>query len=215
MKLNHVNERCPGCSGSSYDLDVSAVMCGDAMRNISVVWLLYRYKSPNPNSIPSLVPNSKKYPIPQLITRARGCWLTTFINRRQVQNKMFSRIKINIDISCLSKLEDILHWKYFITLSSTYTIHSLISPLVPHICVSKLGQHWFRQWLVACSAPSHCLDQCWLIVNWTLRNKRYWNSIRNTKGFFHEKHLKMSSAKWWPFCPGRDELSCPPRQQRS
>ena len=22
-------------------------------------------------------------------------------------------------------------------------------PLVPHICISELGQHWFRQWLVA------------------------------------------------------------------
>ena len=43
--------------------------------------------------------------------------------------------------------------------------------LVPHICVRELGQHWLRQWLVACSAPSHCLNQCWLIVNWTPGNK--------------------------------------------
>ena len=25
---------------------------------------------------------------------------------------------------------------------------------------------------------------------------------------FMEMHLKISSAKWWPFCPGGDELRC-------
>ena len=38
-------------------------------------------------------------------------------------------------------------------------------PLVWHICVSESGQHWFRKWLVAYSAPSHYLNQCWVIVN--------------------------------------------------
>ena len=59
-------------------------------------------------------------------------------------------------------------------------------PQVPHICDSELGQHWFRQWLVACSAPSHYLNQCWLIVNWTLRNKLQWNLNQNTKLFIYE-----------------------------
>ena len=59
-------------------------------------------------------------------------------------------------------------------------------PLVPHICVSELGKHWFRQWLVASSAPSHYLNQCWLIVNWTLRNTPQKNSNQNTKVFIHE-----------------------------
>ena len=30
---------------------------------------------------------------------------------------------------------------------------------------------WFRQWLVACSAPSHCPNQCCRIVDWTHKNK--------------------------------------------
>ena len=30
---------------------------------------------------------------------------------------------------------------------------------------------WFRKWLVAWSAPSHYLNHCWIMVNWTLRNK--------------------------------------------
>ena len=54
-------------------------------------------------------------------------------------------------------------------------------PPVPHICVSESDQHWFRQWLVACSAPSHYLNQCCYIVNWTFRNKLQWNLNRNTK----------------------------------
>ena len=54
---------------------------------------------------------------------------------------------------------------------------------VTHICVIKLGHHWFRYWLVACSAPSHYLNQCWNIVNWTFRNKLQWNFNRNSNIF--------------------------------
>ena len=61
------------------------------------------------------------------------------------------------------------------------------SPPVPHICVGELGQHWFRQWLVACSAPSHYLNQYWLVVNLTLGNQSQWNSSPNTKLFIYEK----------------------------
>ena len=81
----------------------------------------------------------------------------------------------------------------------------LTHPPVPHICVSELGQRWFRQWLVACSAPSHYLDQCWVIVNCILRNKPQWN--QNTKLFIHKMHLKISSAKWQPFCLGLNVLN--------
>ena len=38
-------------------------------------------------------------------------------------------------------------------------------PLVPPICVGKLGQRWFRWWLVAYLVPSHYLNQCLFIVN--------------------------------------------------
>ena len=58
--------------------------------------------------------------------------------------------------------------------------------LVPHICVGEVNQHWFRNWLVVYPAPSHHLNQCQLIVNWTLRNKLQWNSNQNTKLPIHE-----------------------------
>ena len=68
-------------------------------------------------------------------------------------------------------------------------------PLVPHICVSELGHHLFRWWLVACSAPSHYLNKCWFTINWTTRNTFQWNLNRNFIIFIQQKHLKMSSAK--------------------
>ena len=51
---------------------------------------------------------------------------------------------------------------------------------VTHICVTNLGHQWFRWWLVACSAPSHYLKQCSIIVNWTLRNKFQSQSCKDT-----------------------------------
>ena len=57
-------------------------------------------------------------------------------------------------------------------------------PLVPYICVSESYQHWFRKWLVHYLAPN--LDQCWHIVNWTIRSKLQWNFNQNTKLFIHE-----------------------------
>ena len=51
---------------------------------------------------------------------------------------------------------------------------------VTHICVSKLTIIGFIQWLVAWPAPSYHLNQCWNIVNWTIRNKIRWNLNRNS-----------------------------------
>ena len=79
-------------------------------------------------------------------------------------------------------------------------------PLVPHICTSESCQHWFRKWLVTYSAPSHYLNQCWVIVNWTLRNKLQRNFSKKITFSFKKAHLKMSSAKWRLFCPGEDEF---------
>ena len=73
--------------------------------------------------------------------------------------------------------------------------------LVPHICVSELIKHWFKKWLVACSAPRHYLNQSWVIVSWTLTNKLQWNSVNKA---FHSWTCNWKSRlpKWRPFCPG-------------
>ena len=51
--------------------------------------------------------------------------------------------------------------------------------LRPSDAFMRRYHHWFRQWLVAWSAPSHYLNQCWHIVNLTLMNKLQWNFNRN------------------------------------
>ena len=57
---------------------------------------------------------------------------------------------------------------------------------MPHLCVSGWGQHWFRWWLVAYTAPSHYLNQCCVIVNWILSNTLQWKFHQNTKPFIHK-----------------------------
>ena len=63
-------------------------------------------------------------------------------------------------------------------------------PLVPHTCFNESGQRCFRWWLVAYSAPGHYLNQCWVIINWTLRNKLQWNFDQNAKVFIYENASK-------------------------
>ena len=62
----------------------------------------------------------------------------------------------------------------------------ILSPLVPYICIGELGQHWLGWWLLACSAPIHYMDQCWLTINWTLGNNLQWNCYRNSNTFIEE-----------------------------
>ena len=52
---------------------------------------------------------------------------------------------------------------------------------VTHICVSKVTR----------SVPSHYLNQCWNIVNWTLRNKLKWNLNRNSYISIQENAFKI------------------------
>ena len=63
-----------------------------------------------------------------------------------------------------------------------------------HICVTNLDHHWFRWWLVTCSAPNHYLNQYWSIVNWTLDNIVHWNLNQNTLIFIEENAFE--NAVW-------------------
>ena len=51
---------------------------------------------------------------------------------------------------------------------------------------SDPGHHWFRSWLVAWPAPSHDLNKCWNVVNWTLWHKFQWNLNGNLHIFIQE-----------------------------
>ena len=79
---------------------------------------------------------------------------------------------------------------------------------VMHKCVIKSNHHCFRQWLVAWPTPSHYLNQCWNIVNWTLDNWTNFNDIliKIQQFSFKKIRSKMLSGKWRPFCLGLNEL---------
>ena len=48
-----------------------------------------------------------------------------------------------------------------------------------------LGQHWFRQCLVAClMAPSHCLAQCWLITREVFRHSPEGKFVGNSSNIY-------------------------------
>ena len=68
-----------------------------------------------------------------------------------------------------------------------------------HICVSKLGNHWFRWWLVAHLSSSHYLNQCYPIVNLALSNKLQGYFDKYTTNSVEKLQLKLSPAQWHPF----------------
>ena len=43
--------------------------------------------------------------------------------------------------------------------------------------------------------PSHYLNQCWLVVNWTLGNKFQWNPNQNTNIFIEENEFQIVVCK--------------------
>ena len=83
------------------------------------------------------------------------------------------------------------YYKHKQIFKSWFTHH----PLMPHICVSELD-----------SAPSHYLNQCWVIINRTFTINFSEILVKNQTFSFKKMHLKMSSTIWWPFRPGEDEL---------
>ena len=57
------------------------------------------------------------------------------------------------------------------------------------------NHYWFRWCLVAWSAPSHYVNQCWNIVNWTLGNKLQCNLNKNLYIFIHENAFENVICK--------------------
>ena len=52
------------------------------------------------------------------------------------------------------------------------------------------SHHCFRWWPVAWSPSSNYVNQCWNIVNWTIRNQLQWNINQNAYIFIHENALE-------------------------
>ena len=76
---------------------------------------------------------------------------------------------------------------------------------VMHVCFGNINHHWFRKWLVACSAQCHYLNQWLNIVNWTLRNTFQWHLNRNLNIFIEENTFEnvvceMAAILFRPQC---------------
>ena len=72
--------------------------------------------------------------------------------------------KLTINSHIQEKYEALLNWEKKIYIKVWLT---LCLPL-RHVCVSERDQHPLWQWLVAYSVPGHCLNKCWLFINWTI-----------------------------------------------
>ena len=78
------------------------------------------------------------------------------------------------------------------------------------VFIAKLTITHFILWLVTWSVPSHYLNQCWNIANWTLRNKLQWNFDKNSYIFIQENAFenfcKTAAILSWPRCVTALEL---------
>ena len=64
-----------------------------------------------------------------------------------------------------------------------------------------------KEWWLICMAPSHYLNQCWVIVNWTLRNKLQWNFNQHTKFSNHENASENIVCEMVAILSRGDELT--------
>ena len=114
----------------------------------------------------------------------------------------------NINVSCHQR-----HLGHCLVLgskkSSAMKSHFIVSlthlPLVPHICLRESGEHWFRSRLFGAKPLSKpMLDYRQLDPN-EQTSVKFFIKIQNFS--FMKMSIKISSAKWRPFCPEGDELS--------
>ena len=78
---------------------------------------------------------------------------------------------------------------------------------VTHMCIGNITRITSDNVLPPGRQPSHYLNQCWNVVNWTLRNELKWILIEIQTFSFKIMHMKMSSAKWRPFYLGLNALT--------
>ena len=67
-----------------------------------------------------------------------------------------------------------------------------------HICFTKLDHHWFSLWLVASLAPSHYLNQGWLIVNSTIKAPSHLDVWRERVNIVWENHQHVQKRMCVP-----------------
>ena len=100
----------------------------------------------------------------------------------------FSEILIGIKTFSLKMLLKMASgkWRPFCLGLRVLTHCKLVTPYG----VVQLSPHQLRWWLVACSAQSQYLCQCWIIVNLTCGNQLEQNSHHYTKSLWQENVIE-------------------------
>ena len=87
-----------------------------------------------------------------------------------------------------------------------HSISNSSSPSAPYMR-QWIGSAFIQIWFVAYSVPSHYLNQCWVIVKWTLRNKLPWISNQNRNIFIKQNASKEIVCEMAAISPGGDQLT--------
>ena len=115
------------------------------------------------------------------ITSSTSMILTSFLSTR-----VFNRACV----VCRNQVNDLLieaEWRIHVRLNTNH--------------------HWFRQWLVACSAPSFISAKAGILVIEPIKKYNFSEiSIEIYIFLFKKMHLKKSFGKWLPFCIGLNML---------
>ena len=123
---------------------------------------------------------------------------------KPIENHWWKMLNILVIIAMAQCKKDIttvrLQWSY-VFLALTHQLYLLTHQgCGTHKYPCKLGHHWFRSWLVTCSAPSHYLNQC--LISYTPRNE-----VRG--GILDSACLSVRLSVCLSVCLSVN-LSCPP-----
>ena len=97
--------------------------------------------------------------------------------------------------------EHLLQWNSLECIKSSRAIHAYTRQYTNEIIGSDNG-------LTPVERQARYLYQCWLIVNRATGNKFQWNLNSNITIFIKKMNMKLTSAKWRPFCVGLNVSIC-------
>ena len=91
-----------------------------------------------------------------------------------------------------------------------YQFTARLSGYTRRICINSMRPSDAYMHLIGSivwTAPSHYLNHCWNIVNWTLGNKLQWNFNRNSNIFIQENAFENVVCKMASICLGLNVLN--------
>ena len=140
--------------------------------------------------------------LPICLLRVYYYWLRWSVGTKEIWPSISDKRFTVMDVCCLSRLRVAeINWGIFIMNWLVFRSSGFI--LITHW--GRVTHMFVGNLTIAWSAPSHYLNQCWNIVNWTIRNKFQLNCYRNWKIFSQENAFenvvwKMAAIMSRPQC---------------